>query len=134
MEQSFESEETTPPPIHFELRHSLSRRRSSNQGVFSVRLPMHSQATGIHTAACLAPGLQSYILRIPPLCLKYQDTFFGSSITNGLAFIRYQSFDLTRYPFFCFNMELQSPLTQQSRPDYFEPKIVTLYRDLFRVG
>jgi hypothetical protein len=29
---------------------------------------------------------------------------------------------------------LQSPLTQQSRPDYFEPKIVTLYRDLFRVG
>jgi hypothetical protein len=30
-------------------------------------------------------------------------------------------------------MDLQSPLTQQQRPDYFEPKIVTLYRDLFRV-
>ena len=31
-------------------------------------------------------------------------------------------------------MDLQSPLTQQQRPDYFEPKIVTLYRDLFRVS
>jgi len=31
-------------------------------------------------------------------------------------------------------MDLQSPLTQQHRPDYFEPKIVTLYRDLFRVS
>jgi hypothetical protein len=30
-------------------------------------------------------------------------------------------------------MELQSPLTQQQRPEYLEPKIVTLYRDLFRV-
>ncbi|GAB7329524.1 hypothetical protein MBLNU13_g01293t2 [Cladosporium sp. NU13] len=29
-------------------------------------------------------------------------------------------------------MNLQSPLTQQQRPDYFEPKIVTLYRDSFR--
>lgn len=27
----------------------------------------------------------------------------------------------------------QSPLTQQSRPDVFEPKVVTLYRELFRV-
>jgi len=30
-------------------------------------------------------------------------------------------------------MELQSPLTQQSRPDTFEPKIATLYRQLFTV-
>lgn len=30
-------------------------------------------------------------------------------------------------------MDLQSPLTQQHRPDFLEPKIVTLYRDLFRV-
>lgn len=30
-------------------------------------------------------------------------------------------------------MDLQSPLTQQSRPDTFEPKIATLYRQLFTV-
>lgn len=28
----------------------------------------------------------------------------------------------------------QSPLTQDVRPDVFEPKIVGLYRKLFRVG
>jgi len=27
----------------------------------------------------------------------------------------------------------QSPLTQQARPDVFEPKVVGLYRQLFRV-
>jgi len=27
----------------------------------------------------------------------------------------------------------QSPLTQQARPEYFEPKIVGLYRNLFTV-
>ena len=30
-------------------------------------------------------------------------------------------------------MDLQSPLTQQSRPETFEPKIATLYRQLFTV-
>lgn len=29
---------------------------------------------------------------------------------------------------------MESPLTQQSRPDVFEPKIAQLYRQLFRVG
>lgn len=28
----------------------------------------------------------------------------------------------------------QSPLTQQMRPEVFEPKVVDLYRRLFRVG
>ena len=30
-------------------------------------------------------------------------------------------------------MDLQSPLTQQNRPDVFEPKIVGLYRQIFAV-
>jgi hypothetical protein len=29
---------------------------------------------------------------------------------------------------------MDSPLTQQSRPETFEPKVVGLYRDLFRVS
>lgn len=29
---------------------------------------------------------------------------------------------------------MDSPLTQQSRPDVFEPKIVGLYRHIFREG
>ena len=56
-----------------------------------------------------------------------------SSVTNGLAFIQYPFLDF-HHTFQSSSMDLQSPLTQQSRPDYFEPKIVTLYRELFRVG